>query len=312
MGSIESIHFDIIIIGAGPVGLLTAINVAKAGVKVLVLEQGEGIDQSPRATSYQPCVMAEMQESGVLDDVKKKAMINDVLSFWVGSGPEKEQVALIKKVEGGNIFPAGLNCGQPVLAGVILDHLLSRYNAEVRFKQKVTELEQSDRMATVVCINPDNNKSTVYTCNWLVGADGAGSTVRRLLDIKFEGFSWPKEDFCATNVRYPFDKHGFTTANFVLHPVNWAVITVIDSTGLWRCAFGVKAGLTNDEIRAELDDHYKHIFPGWPGEGYELVQLNKYKPHQRCAGQYRKGRCFLAGDAAHVCIDTLPLAASNC
>jgi 2-polyprenyl-6-methoxyphenol hydroxylase-like FAD-dependent oxidoreductase len=78
------------------------------------------------------------------------------------------------------------------------------------------------------------------------------------------------------------------------------VVTVIDDTGLWRCAFGVRAGLTNEQIRAELDEHYKHILPGWPGEGYELVQLNRYKPHQRCATQFRKERCFLAGDAAHV------------
>lgn len=139
-----------------------------------------------------------------------------------------------------------------------------------------------------------------YTCDFLVGADGAGSVVRKALGIEFEGFSWPKEDFVATNLIYPFDKYGFSTANFVMDPVNWAVVTVIDEK-IWRCAFGVKAGHTNESIRAELDDHYKHILPGW-SEGdtkYELVELNKYKPHQRSASTYRKGRCFLAGDAAH-------------
>ena len=289
-------HFDVIVVGAGPVGLLTAINLANRSVKVGVLERGDGIDQSPRATSYQPCVMAEMEETGILEDVKKKAMVNNILSFWKGS----ERVAYVEKLEGGDVFPAGLNCGQPVLAGIILDHLLSRYDAKVFFGQELEELEQSEAIVTVVCSPLDDGPRTTYTCDWLVGADGAGSSVRKLLGIEFEGFSWPKEDFVATNLRYPFKKYGFTTANFVMDDLNWGVITVIDDTGLWRCAFGIRAGLTNEQIRAEIDDHYKHILPGWPGEGYELVQLNRYKPHQRCATQFRKGRCFLAGDAAHV------------
>jgi 2-polyprenyl-6-methoxyphenol hydroxylase-like FAD-dependent oxidoreductase len=300
MVSLEGGHFNVIVVGAGPVGLLTAINLASRGVKLAVLERGNGIDQSPRATSYQPCVMAEMEETGILQDVKKKAMINNILSFWKGSGPQKEQVAYVEKLEGGDIFPAALNYGQPVLTGIILDHLLTRYNSQVFFAQKVEELSQSESTVTVVCSPPDDGPKTTYTCSWLVGADGAGSSVRKLLGVEFEGFSWPKEHFVATNLRYPFQKHGFTTANFVMDDVNWAVVTVIDDTGLWRCAFGVRAGLTNEQIRAELDEHYKHILPGWPREGYELVQLNRYKPHQRCATQFRKERCFLAGDAAHV------------
>ena len=299
-------HYPILIVGAGPVGLTTAINIARLGVSVAVVERGGGIDQSPRATSYQPCVMAEMQETGILNDVKKQSMINNFLSYWKGSGPEKKLVATVEKMEGGDMFPWGINCGQPVLTQITMDHLQARYDVDVHFNQRVDKIEQTERLVTVACTNPETGEETVYTCDWLVGADGAGSTVRRLLDIKFEGFSWPKEDFVATNLRYDFKKYGFTTANFIMDPVRWAVITVIDNTGLWRCAFGVKAGMTNEEIRAELDNYYKDILPGWPGDGYELVQLNKYKPHQRCAETYRKGRCLLAGDAAHVCIHSTP------
>ena len=295
-------HWPVIVIGSGPVGLFTAINLAQLGAKTLVLERGDGIDQTPRATSYQPCVMAEMVECGILEDVKKKSMVNNIISFWVGRGPEKERVSYVEKLEGGKLFPAGLNCGQPILTQTILDHVLAHHSqhTSVRFSQRLEALSQTDSTVKVVCRDPKTAQTTTYTCDWLIGADGAGSTVRKLLDIPFDGFSWPKEDFCASNVRYPFEKYGFTTANLILDPVHWAVITVIDDTGLWRCAFGVKAGMNNEQIRAELDEHYKHIFPGWPGDGYELVQLNRYKPHQRCAGQFRKGRCFLVGDAAHV------------
>ncbi|PNS16809.1 hypothetical protein CAC42_4773 [Sphaceloma murrayae] len=243
--------------------------------------------------------MAEMQEAGILEDIKKKAMVNNILSFWIGDGPQKKRVAYVEKLEGGKIFPAGLNCPQPILTETIKSYLESMPGTDIRFNQRIETIEQDAADVRISCTNPLDGQRTDYTCNWLVGADGAGSTVRTLLDIPFEGFSWPKEDFCATNIRYPFKKHGFTTANFVMDPVHWGVITVIDDTGLWRCAFGVDAGKTNEEIRKELDEHFKHILPGWPGDGYELVQLNRYKPHQRCASQYRMGRCFLAGDAAH-------------
>lgn len=297
MGPINTEHHRVIVVGAGPVGLTTAMNLARLHVPVLVLERNHEVDQSPRAVSYQPCAQAELLEIGTLEDVRKESVVNDVISFWI----KGERVAYVEKKEGGHIFPAGINCPQPRLVQILLDHLTSRYDSTVRFNQKVIDVSQDseNKWVSLLVVDPKTNRETRYTCDWLIGADGAGSNVRKLCDIPFEGFSWPKEDFVATNIRYDFFKHGFTAANMVMDPVHWAVVTVLDDTGLWRVAFGLRAGLTNEKIRAELDDHYKHIFPVWPVE-YELVQLNKYKPHQRCAQTFRKGRVLLAGDAAHV------------
>jgi 2-polyprenyl-6-methoxyphenol hydroxylase-like FAD-dependent oxidoreductase len=307
MGSIgptESEHHRVIIVGAGPVGLTTATNLARLGVPVLVLERNHQVDQSPRAASYQPCAQAELLETGTFDDVRKESIINDVVGFWI----KGKKVAYVEKKEGGSIFPSGINCPQPRLAAILLRHLTTKYDSEVRFNQKVVEITQDEKQSLVslVAVDPTTNQEVRYTCDWLVGCDGAGSSVRKLSNIPFEGFSWPKEDFVATNIRPKFDffKYGFHTANIVMDPVHWAVVTVLDDTDLWRVAFGVRAGLTNEDIRAELDEHYKHIFPEWPLE-YELVQLNKYKPHQRSAGTYRQGRILLAGDAAHVSLPRL-------
>ncbi|KAJ9614424.1 hypothetical protein H2200_002560 [Cladophialophora chaetospira] len=301
MGSIgptKSEHHSVIVVGSGPVGLTTATNLAKLGVRVLLLERNPELDQSPRATSYQPCAQAELLEAEVLDDVKKVCVPNDVVGFWL----KGKKVARVSKSEGGSLFPYGINCGQPRLNRVLYNHLTTKYDSEVRFSQQIVEVSQNEKqtIVTVVARNPITNEETTYTCDWLVGCDGAGSAVRKLSNISFDGFSWPKEDFVATNLKFDFFKYGYHTANILMDSVHWAVVTIIDDTGLWRIAFGVRAGLTNDEIRAEIDDHYKHIFPAdaWPAD-YELVQLNKYKPHQRCAGTFRLGRVLLAGDAAH-------------
>ena len=233
-------------------------------------------------------------ETGALEDIRKESVINDIQSFWVG----KERVAYVEKKEGGKLFPSGINCPQPTLAKILLHHLVNKYSAAVKFNQKVIAVEQDEKSVVVTALDPTTDKATTYVTDWLVGCDGAGSGVRKLCNIDFEGFSWPKENFVATNVRFDFRKYGYTTGNFIMDPVHWAVVAVLDDTGLWRVAFGVKAGMTNDEIRAELDEHYKHIFPVWPAN-YKLEQLNKYTPHQRCASTFRKGRVLLAGDAAH-------------
>ena len=86
---------------------------------------------------------------------------------------------------------------------------------------------------TVDCTDPRTGEATTFTCDYLVGADGAGSGVGRLLDVEFEGFSWPKEDFVASIVMYPFDKYGSSITNFIIDPVPSAVVTVIVDK-LWR------------------------------------------------------------------------------
>lgn len=294
MISKQTDHHPVIVVGCGPVGLLVAINLARQAVPVLILERSHQIDQSPRAASYQPCSQAELLETGALEDIRKESIINDIQSFWVG----KERVAYVEKKEGGKLFPSGINCPQPTLAKILLEHLVNKYSAVVKFNQKVIAVEQDGESVIVTAVDPTSDKETTYVTDWLVGCDGAGSGVRKFSNIDFEGFSWPKENFVATNVRFDFRKYGYTTGNFIMDPVHWAVVAVLDDTGLWRVAFGVKAGMTNDEIRAELDEHYKHIFPVWPAE-YKLEALNKYTPHQRCASTFRKGRVLLAGDAAH-------------
>ena len=63
----------------------------------------------------------------------------------------------------------------------------------------------------------------MFEADWVIGTDGARSTVRKLAGLPFEGFTWP-DRFVATNIEYPFLDYGFCNANMVVDPVNWAVI----------------------------------------------------------------------------------------
>jgi hypothetical protein len=198
----------------------------------------------------------------------------------------------------------GLNYSQSDFTNIILQHLQKETNARILFGHKITSITTSAEsvritVARVGVHHSEPNDREIIEASWLVGADGGRSTVRAESGIAFEGFTWPKEEFVATNVYYPFDKYGFTGRNFMIDSTNWAIIAKISNDNLWRVPYGVKPGMTKDRILEELPQRFKNILPG-PGEGYTVKQANSYRPHQRCAARFRKGRMILVGDAAHI------------
>ena len=135
--------------------------------------------------------------------------------------------------------------------------------------------------------------------DWVLGTDGARSTVRSLLGLEFEGFTWP-DRFVATNIDYPFLDHGFCNANMLVDPVNWAVVGRLGRENLWRLTYGEDASLDEAGILDRLPERFAAILPD-PSIPYRIDNFSPYRVHQRCAPEFRVGRVLLAGDAAHAC-----------
>lgn len=137
------------------------------------------------------------------------------------------------------------------------------------------------------------------SADWVIGTDGARSTVRRLMGLEFEGFTWP-DRFVATNISYPFLENGFCNANMVVDPVNWAVVGRLGREDLWRLTYGEDASLDEASILERLPERFAAILPD-PSIPYRIDNFSPYRVHQRCAPTFRDGRVLLAGDAAHAC-----------
>jgi 3-(3-hydroxy-phenyl)propionate hydroxylase len=139
--------------------------------------------------------------------------------------------------------------------------------------------------------------------DYVIGCDGGRSTVRKALGIEFEGFTWP-ERFLVITTKFDFAAHlGCSFRNYMADPEEWTNLFKVagdDFQGRWRAVFNTREEESDEEalsdasVRARLGRIYV------PESEREYLHLNLYNVHQRVAKQFRKGRVFLCGDAAHV------------
>ncbi|MBI2994943.1 MAG: FAD-dependent monooxygenase [Gammaproteobacteria bacterium] len=278
-------------------GFLTALGLARNSIPVTLLEAGPAIAESPRAAVYFPTTVKVLDQLGVLDDALTIGLKNIYFCFRVLETGEIVMVDTTTSMPPEERYPYNLHFGQHILAGIVMDHLTRIADAQVWFNHTVVDLEQNGSGVTLSVDTPDGRKE--IRSDWVVGADGANSSVRRLLGLPFDGHTWP-DRFVATNVSYPFDQYGFAPANMVADPVNWAVVARLGRENLWRVTYGEDASLPEGEVRRRIPDHYRAIMPS-QDEMYEIVAASPYRVHERCVPTFRDGRVLLAGDAAHVC-----------
>jgi 2-polyprenyl-6-methoxyphenol hydroxylase-like FAD-dependent oxidoreductase len=280
---------NILIAGAGPVGLITALGLAQRGLAVTVVESEPQIVDSPRAMVYHWTVLEHLDRLGILREAEERGFRKQDYSYLVYETGEWIPFSLELLAEDTD-YPYNVHLGQHELAAIALRHLERLPGAQVLFDTRLTGLRQD---ATGVTATAGDRE---LRAEWLIGADGARSSVRTLLGLGFDGFTWP-ERFVATNVFYDFEAHGYARSVLQIDPVRGAIIAKIDDRGLWRVTYSESADLPEETVEERLPGNYAALLPG--DEGWKLDRITPYKMHQRSAESYRVGRVLLAGDAAH-------------
>ena len=294
MASITTVSTrDVVVVGAGPVGALTALGLAQRGHDVLLLEATESPAVSPRAIVYYWHVLDGLDRLGVLADMDRAGFRNTAFRQRVLATGTEATISL-EPISDITDRPWNVHLGQHEATRIALEHLDKLPRGELRRGAAVTGLTQDDDGATVEFVT-DGEPATVRA-RWVVGTDGARSTVRRALGVSFDGTTWP-DRFVATDLRYPFDGAGFGNANMVMSPDDGCVIARIDDSGLWRWTWGEPAELPQESVPDRLPGRFAAL--GLPEHPYEVVTATPYRMHQRAAQQMRTARVLLAGDAAH-------------
>jgi 2-polyprenyl-6-methoxyphenol hydroxylase-like FAD-dependent oxidoreductase len=288
---------QVVIVGAGPVGLLTALGLARQGVEVTVLDSEPEVVRSPRAAVYFHTTISILRKLGLSDEAHAIGLSStEFMMHWLDTG-ERVASDMRDALEPGQEFDHNLHFGQHILAELVMRHLAQLPGTEVLWNHTVKALAQTGSEVRVA-VDTDEGEVT-FEADWVIGTDGARSTVRKLLGLEFEGFTWP-DRFVATNIEYPFLDYGFCNANMVVDPVNWCVIGRLGRENLWRLTYGEDASLDEATILERLPERFAAILPD-PTVPYRIDTFSPYRVHQRCAPRFRVGRVLLAGDAAHAC-----------
>ncbi len=284
---------DVIIVGGGPTGFITALGLAQAGIRVTVIESEPKIVDSPRAAVYHWSVVEGLETLGIREEVERTGFAKQDYTYLVHKTGERIDFSL-DVLNGRTRFPYNLHLGQHRLAEIALRRLSAIPNTNVRFNTRLTALTQDSDGVTLGVETPQGEEQ--MHSRWVIGADGAGSTVRRQLSLDFDGLTWP-ERFVATNLYFDFERYHYARATFLIDDVYGAVIAKIDNEGLWRCTYMESAALPEELIMDRLRDVYAAIVPN---ADYQIERVTPYRMHQRSAPRYRVGRVILVGDAAHV------------
>ena len=283
----------VLIAGAGPVGLITALGLAQRGLAVTVVEAEPHIIDSPRAMVYHWTVLEHLDRLGILREAEEQGFRKQDYAYLVHETGEWIPFDL-ELLADDTDYPYNVHLGQHELAAIALRHLERIPGTQVLFDARLTGLTQDGSGVTATVATPGGERE--LRAAWAVGADGARSAVRGLLDLGFEGFTWP-ERFVATNVFYDFEAHGYPRSVLQIDPVHGAIIAKIDNRNLWRVTYSESASLPEETVEDRVADAYRTLLPG--DEGWTLDRITPYKMHQRSAETYRVGRVLLAGDAAH-------------
>ena len=291
----------IVIAGGGPVGVVTALALARQGLEVRLFEAEARVNDSPRAATTHAATLEILENLGLVEEVTRRGLIEPKFRVW-----DRASRTIIAEFDFGVLkndtrYPYVVQCEQHKLANIALDRLRALPNVAVEFSARVGDFEQFDDRVEVEVETA--NGSRRVSASYLIGADGGRSTVRKGLEIEFEGYTHP-ERFLVLTTTYPFGtEFAECSRNYFSDPDEWAAlfkVTGDDGNGLWRVVFPTRLMESEEEAfeEAAVQARLQRFFPK-PGP-YPVVHRNIYNVHQRVAASFRRGRAFLAGDSAHV------------
>src|SRR5262249_14774379 len=210
----------ILVAGAGPVGGIAALALARAGLPVRVYEAADRVGDSPRASTTHPATLEMLASLDLLEEVIARGLVARTFQFWdrpTGSLVAEFDHAILKD---DTPYPFVVQCEQHKLANMGIERLRRFPHAQVHFSARVDAVESFDDHVEALVQTGHGARSV--SGSYLIGADGGRSAVRKALGIEFEGYTFP-ERFLVLTTRFDFAaERGAGFRSYFSDPDEWA------------------------------------------------------------------------------------------
>ncbi len=291
---------NVVVVGAGPVGLLCALQLAHNGIPVTVIEAEPSLTIDLRAGTFHPPTLEMLAPLGVTEAMME---IGIQVPRWQSRDLEEGLIvewdmAILKN---DTKYPFRLHLEQHRLTPILFKMLQSYPHAEVLFSHPLHELTQTEDEVSLLVGKDEKSR---LTAKWVIGADGGKSIVRKACDIEFEGYTWP-ERYSVISTNFDLAPLGYADNAYISDPVQWIAffkMPDVKPPGLWRMTVPVDESLSDEAV---LTPEYgnqvmKRALNGQLQKDIPILHQSIYRVHQRVAKQFRHHRVLLAGDSAHV------------
>ena len=300
-------HARVVVVGAGPVGLAAAIELAQQGVAVTLLDEDDTVSIGSRGLCYAKRTLEVLDRLGVGDAVVAKGVTwnvgrtfhrdTEVFRFNLLPEPDHER-------------PGMVNLQQYWLEQYLVERALQLPNLQLRFRHQVTQVEPHDRGAVLQVATPEG--AFTLHCDWLVVADGARSPIRRMLGLDMEGQVFRDRFLIADVVMKadlfpPGQAERWFWFDPPFHP-GQSVLLHKEADDVWRIDFqlGWDADPEAEKQPARVLPRVRAMLEqglGLSGQQrapeFELEWASVYTFQCRRMAKFRHGRVLFVGDAAH-------------
>jgi 2-polyprenyl-6-methoxyphenol hydroxylase-like FAD-dependent oxidoreductase len=291
---------DVVIVGAGPVGLALACDLARRGVAVRIIDRVAAHQVGTRARGVRARTQEVFEDLGVLDRLTGHAEPPLPTRFYDADGNVvREAVMYDAPPVAGAPYPGSLMVGQQFTEAALRERL-EALGTRVELGAELVDLAQDrDQVAATVRIE---GRQEDIRARYLVGCDGGGSTVRKLAGISFLGETWERQRMLFGNLGVDGldDSAAHMWAN---GPGGMLTLSPMPNSGTWFFTAPLPEVDDLDPSSVSVEA-FAAIFKervGLPGVRFrDPVYLSVYQVNIRMVDRYRDGRVLLAGDAAHV------------
>jgi 3-(3-hydroxy-phenyl)propionate hydroxylase len=289
----------VIIAGGGPVGLIVALMLSRAGIMVTLFDQGDIVHSEPRAATIHPATLDILDDLGVYALIEPQGIVCPIVNYYDGKLLLASfDHALLK---GQTRHPWVLQCEQDKVSRTLFAMATALPSITFRSATKVIGCSQRDDAVEIQVERADGRQER-HQALYLVGADGARSTIRKAIGVEFEGFTYP-ERFMIVGTSYDFAVDGYAYRNYIADPEEWYNLFKISwqgPPGIYRLVVPVRLDeLLEGALAFRTAQRKLQRFNPRPHD-YEILFWDSYTVAQRVAATFRKGRVLLAGDCAHL------------